>query len=94
MRPSGHAMVGIIFFSMVIAYLIMNEIKGNSLKWAMGIGFVCLVLLIGVSRIVMKVHFPTDILAGFALLAAYSLILFKLYKFLGSRCFDFQGALF
>ncbi|MFJ5751498.1 phosphatase PAP2 family protein [Peribacillus frigoritolerans] len=50
--------------------------------------------LFSVSRIVMKVHFPTDILAGFALGAAYSLILFKLYKFLGSRCFDFQGALF
>lgn len=47
-----------------------------------------------VSRIVMKVHFPTDILAGFALGAAYNLILFKLYKFLGSRCFDIQGALF
>ncbi|MGE7606665.1 phosphatase PAP2 family protein [Peribacillus frigoritolerans] len=82
--PSAHAMVGLIFFSMV-AYLIMNEIKGNSLKWAVGIGFVCLVLLIGVSRIVMKVHFPTDILAGFALGAAYSLTLFKLYEFLGSR---------
>ncbi|WP_458353098.1 phosphatase PAP2 family protein [Peribacillus frigoritolerans] len=82
--PSSHAMVGLIFFSMV-AYLIMNEIKGNSLKWAVGIGFVCLVLLIGVSRIVMKVHFPTDILAGFALGVAYSLTLFKLYEFLGSR---------
>ncbi|MFA1713515.1 phosphatase PAP2 family protein [Peribacillus frigoritolerans] len=82
--PSAHAMVGLIFFSMV-AYLIMNEIKGNSLKWAVGIGFVCLVLLIGVSRIVMKVHFPTDILAGFALGAAYSLTLFKSYEFLGSR---------
>ncbi|MFJ7365011.1 phosphatase PAP2 family protein [Peribacillus frigoritolerans] len=82
--PSAHAMVGLIFFSMV-AYLIMNEIKGNSLKWAVGIGFVCLVLLIGVSRIVMKVHFPTDILAGFALGAAYSLTLFKLYEFLESR---------
>ncbi|MFJ7468552.1 phosphatase PAP2 family protein [Peribacillus frigoritolerans] len=82
--PSAHAMVGLIFFSMV-AYLIMNEIKGNSLKWAVGIGFVCVVLLIGVSRIVMKVHFPTDILAGFALGAAYSLTLFKLYEFLGSR---------
>lgn len=82
--PSAHAMVGLIFFSMV-AYLIMNEIKGNSLKWAVGIGFVCLVLLIGVSRIAMKVHFPTDILGGFALGAAYSLTLFKLYKFLGPR---------
>ncbi|WP_258833152.1 phosphatase PAP2 family protein [Peribacillus frigoritolerans] len=82
--PSGHAMVGLIFFSMV-AYLIMKEIKGSSLKWAVGIGFFCLVLLIGVSRIAMKVHFPTDILAGFTLGAAYSLTLFKLYKFLGSR---------
>lgn len=82
--PSAHAMVGLIFFSMV-AYLIMNEIKGNSLKWAVGIGFVCMVLLICVSRIAMKVHFPTDILAGFTLGAAYSLTLFKLYKFLGSR---------
>ncbi|MFS0604435.1 phosphatase PAP2 family protein [Peribacillus frigoritolerans] len=47
-----------------------------------------MILLIGVSRIIIKVHFPTDILAGFALGAAYSLILFKLYKFLGSRCFE------
>ncbi|MGG3556062.1 phosphatase PAP2 family protein [Peribacillus frigoritolerans] len=80
----GHAMVGLIFFSMA-AYLIMNEIKGNSLKWAVGIGFVCLVLLIDVSRIVMKVHFPIDILAGFALGAACSLTLFKLDEFLESR---------
>ncbi|WP_440970729.1 hypothetical protein ACSS6N_05975 [Peribacillus frigoritolerans] len=45
----------------------MNEMKGNSLKWAMGIGFVCLVLLIGISRIIMKVHFPTDILERFCI---------------------------
>jgi undecaprenyl-diphosphatase len=82
--PSGHAMVGLIFFSMA-AYLIMNEIKGKSLKWAVGIGFVCLLLLTGVSRSVMKVHFPTDILAGFALGAAFSLTLFKLDEFLESR---------
>ncbi|QOS88102.1 MULTISPECIES: phosphatase PAP2 family protein [Peribacillus] len=82
--PSGHAMVGLIFFSMV-AYLIMKEIKGNSLKWAVGIGFVSLILLIGVSRIAMKVHFPTDILAGFALGAAYILTLFNLYKYLGPK---------
>ncbi|MFF2455886.1 phosphatase PAP2 family protein [Peribacillus simplex] len=85
--PSGHAMVGLIFFSMV-AYLIMKEIKGNYLKWAVGLGFVSLVLLIGVSRIAMKVHFPTDILAGFALGAAYILTLFKLYKYPGLKYFE------
>lgn len=77
--PSGHAMLGLIFFSMV-AYFILKEVKGNSLKWVMGIGFVCLVLLIGISRIAMNVHFPTDILAGYALGAAYSLTLINLYK--------------
>jgi undecaprenyl-diphosphatase len=82
--PSGHAMVGLLFFSMV-AYFIIKQVKGDSLKWAAGISFGCLVLLIGVSRIAMKVHFPTDILAGFALGAAYSLTLFNLYKFLGRR---------
>ncbi|WP_375088190.1 phosphatase PAP2 family protein [Peribacillus sp. RS7] len=82
--PSGHAMVGLIFFSMV-AYFIIKEVKGNSLKWVVGIGFLCLVLLIGVSRIAMNVHFPTDILAGYALGVAYILILFNLYKLLGRR---------
>ncbi|MEY9865810.1 undecaprenyl-diphosphatase [Peribacillus sp. B2I2] len=82
--PSGHAMVGLIFFSMV-AYFIIKEVKGNSLKWVVGIGFVCLVLLIGVSRIAMNVHFPTDILAGYALGVAYILTLFNLYKLLGRR---------
>ncbi|MDV7766287.1 phosphatase PAP2 family protein [Peribacillus sp. CSMR9] len=82
--PSGHAMLGLIFFSMV-AYFILKEVKGNSLKWVMGIGFVCLVLLIGISRIAMNVHFPTDILAGYALGAAYSLTLINLYKFVRRR---------
>ncbi|MDM5213832.1 phosphatase PAP2 family protein [Peribacillus sp. NJ4] len=82
--PSGHAMVGLIFFSMV-TYFIIKEVKGNSLKWVVGIGFVCLVLLIGVSRIAMNVHFPTDILAGYALGVAYSLTLFNLYKLLRRR---------
>ncbi|WP_340373025.1 phosphatase PAP2 family protein [Peribacillus sp. FSL E2-0218] len=80
--PSGHAMVGLIFFSL-LAYFIIIEVKRNSLKWVVGIGFFFLILLIGLSRIAMNVHFPTDILAGYSLGIAFTLIWCNLYKLLG-----------
>ncbi|WP_285767639.1 phosphatase PAP2 family protein [Peribacillus sp. SI8-4] len=80
--PSGHAMVGLIFFS-ILAYLIIKEIKRNALKWVVGIGFFVLILLIGLSRIAMNVHFPTDVIAGYGLGVAFTLVLFKLNKLLG-----------
>lgn len=79
--PSGHAMVGMIFFCMV-AYFILKEIKSKSLKWIVGIGFLFLVLLIGMSRIVLRVHFPTDVLAGFALGLGYSISCLSVYQWL------------
>ncbi|MCO0598219.1 phosphatase PAP2 family protein [Peribacillus butanolivorans] len=82
--PSGHSMVGLIFFSM-IAYFIIKEVKSKSLKWGVGISFILLVLVIGISRIALKVHFPTDVLAGFVLGAGYSLTCLYLYQWLERR---------
>ncbi|MCK1992919.1 phosphatase PAP2 family protein [Peribacillus muralis] len=80
--PSGHAMVGIVFYS-ILAYLIIKEVKRNTLKWVVGIGFTFLILLIGLSRISMNVHFPTDVLAGYALGGSFTIVLINLYKVLG-----------
>lgn len=82
--PSGHSMVGLIFFSM-IAYFIIKEVKSKSLKWGVGISFILLVLVIGISRIALKVHFPTDVLAGFVLGVGYSLTCLCLYQWLERR---------
>ncbi|MFD6439760.1 phosphatase PAP2 family protein [Peribacillus sp. NPDC060186] len=82
--PSGHSMVGLIFFSM-IAYFIIKEVKSKSLKWGVGISFILLVLVIGISRIALKVHFPTDVLAGFVLGVGYSLTCLYLYQRLERR---------
>ncbi|MGW6300764.1 phosphatase PAP2 family protein [Peribacillus butanolivorans] len=82
--PSGHSMVGLIFFSM-IAYFIIKEVKSKSLKWGVGISFTLLVLVIGISRIALKVHFPTDVLAGFVLGVGYSLTCLCLYQWLERR---------
>ncbi|MFB7641221.1 phosphatase PAP2 family protein [Peribacillus butanolivorans] len=82
--PSGHSMVGLIFFSM-IAYFIIKEVKSKSVKWGVGISFTLLVLVIGISRIALKVHFPTDVLAGFVLGVGYSLTCLCLYQGLERR---------
>ncbi|MFJ7745648.1 phosphatase PAP2 family protein [Peribacillus sp. NPDC097295] len=79
--PSGHSMVGMIFFCMV-AYFTIKGLKSRSLKWAVGSGFIFLVLLIGVSRIVLRVHFPSDVLAGFALGLAYGICCLSVYQWL------------
>ncbi|AOH53851.1 hypothetical protein ABE28_005775 [Peribacillus muralis] len=79
--PSGHAMVGLIFFS-ILAYLVIKEVKRTSLKWVAGTGSFFLILLIWLSRIAMNVHYPTDVLAVYALGGAITIILFNLYRVL------------
>ncbi len=63
--PSGHAMVGIILY-MVVAYFILKEIKMPSIKWLIGVWVARLIFLVGASRVVLQVHFPSDVFGGFA----------------------------
>jgi undecaprenyl-diphosphatase len=63
--PSAHAMVGMILY-IVVGYFIVKELKTASAKWIVGLILGLLVFLIGVSRIVLHVHFPSDVFGGFA----------------------------
>ena len=64
--PSGHSSGALLFFgslSIIAIYLIKNHYWRN-----LTIGVcVILTLLIGISRIYVQVHYPTDVLAGFML---------------------------
>ncbi len=62
--PSGHAL-GSFCFYIALAWLITSRIKNRGLKILIWIFAPTLVLLIGVSRIYLGVHFPSDVLAGF-----------------------------
>jgi membrane-associated phospholipid phosphatase len=62
--PSGHAFMSFVFYGMLI-YIINLEVKN---KWLKGILFFILGLIIisiGVSRVYLRVHYASDVIAGF-----------------------------
>jgi membrane-associated phospholipid phosphatase len=63
--PSGHAMIGMILY-MLIAYFIIRDLNARGAKWVTGILAGIWIFLMGISRIVMQVHYPSDVVAGFA----------------------------
>lgn len=62
--PSGHAMISILFFG-TISYVISNSnIKYNKIiRWSLAI----FIILIGISRIYLGVHYASDIIGGYLL---------------------------
>lgn len=68
--PSGHSMISMAFYGLFI-YLIYKKINNKYLKWTLIILLSILIILIGVSRIYLGVHYASDVCAGFLLSIAY-----------------------
>ncbi|MBP1040448.1 phosphatase PAP2 family protein [Vagococcus sp. BWB3-3] len=70
--PSGHAMGSMLFYGTLIVILPIL-ISNPRLRLAAQILLGLLILLVGISRIYVGVHYPTDILGGYLLGAAWIL---------------------
>lgn len=71
--PSGHAMTSIVVYG-TLAFLIARLAPTRLLRrltWALAI---VVILLIGWSRLYLGVHYPSDVLAGFVMGAAWAVI--------------------
>jgi len=63
--PSGHSLFSVCFYG-VLAWLITARIRNRSAQILIWSLTVSLVLLIGLSRIYLGVHYPSDVIAGYA----------------------------
>lgn len=71
--PSGHAMVSIVLFGM-LTYFLLLFYKSNWAKIITALFFTVVILCIGVSRIYLGVHYPSDVIAGFSAGGAWLII--------------------
>jgi len=63
--PSGHALFSASFFG-GLAVLVSHRVRHRLLRVLVWTGAVAIVALVGLSRIYLGVHYPSDVLAGYA----------------------------
>jgi membrane-associated phospholipid phosphatase len=64
--PSGHATSGFIFYGLLV-YLIWKSKLKQVYKYIFGAILILIALLIGFSRIYLKLHYLSDVVAGFCI---------------------------
>lgn len=82
--PSGHAFMSFSFFALIF-YIIH---KAKIATWQKAILFFCLgivVLMIGLSRIYLRVHYATDVIAGFCIGFMWIIIALGILQLLEKR---------
>jgi undecaprenyl-diphosphatase len=73
--PSGHAMVAAAVY-LTIGLMLAETQKRRAVRVYLMLFFITLVLLIGSSRVYLGVHWPSDVLAGWTIGAAWALAMF------------------
>ena len=71
--PSGHSMNSMAFYGFLI-YLIYIKIENKYIKWALISILSVLIILVGISRIYLGVHYTSDVLAGFLISIVYLIL--------------------
>ena len=71
--PSGHSMISMAFYGFII-YLIYKYVKNKYLKWILIAFLSILIILIGISRIYLGVHYTSDVIAGFLIAISYLIV--------------------
>lgn len=77
--PSGHAMGSMIIFGAILFLVVQYFPRKVPLKWTVGFITVFFILFIGLSRVYLGVHYPSDVLGGYSLGAAWLLLSIGLF---------------
>lgn len=77
--PSGHSMAAMSFYGFLI-YITFRSNLSSKYKWMISVLLSVLILLIGISRIYLGVHYASDVIAGFCISVSYLIIFTKMIK--------------
>jgi membrane-associated phospholipid phosphatase len=77
--PSGHAMISASFYGLLI-YLVQTHVQRPWQRWLLTTALAGLILLIGLTRIYLRVHYATDVLAGFTAGVVWLLVAIPVLK--------------
>jgi undecaprenyl-diphosphatase len=89
--PSGHAMLSAVTYLTLGAMLSEAERDLSRRTYILALA-ACLTVLIGSSRVYLGVHYPTDVLAGWVVGAAWAMVCLSLARLLGRRGRNGSGA--
>lgn len=62
--PSGHALMSVTFYGLII-YIASEKFKTLLPKILTALFFIFLIFIIGISRVYLRVHYASDVIAGF-----------------------------
>lgn len=85
--PSGHSFAAMSFYGLMI-YLIWRRVRNDWIRIVTTILFAVIIFLVGLSRIMLRVHWLSDVLGGFTLGLAWlvcSIVLTYAIQSLGRR---------
>lgn len=82
--PSGHAMTSITFFGLFI-YLTLKYIRSPFLKVLLVVLLLSFIVIIGYSRVYLRVHYPSDVLAGYCMGTIWLVLCLWLLKRIETR---------
>lgn len=82
--PSGHAMMSAVVYLTLGALICSNRLPRSAKLYVMGTA-ILITMLVGLTRLYLGVHWPSDVLAGWALGAAWALLSWIVVRALESR---------
>jgi undecaprenyl-diphosphatase len=82
--PSGHTLSSFIFCCIIIFILFNGKWKAMY-KWILSVFLIVFAVTIGISRIVLRAHYPTDVIASFCLGIIWTILSFWIFTFLNRK---------
>lgn len=77
--PSGHSMISCAFYGLII-YFINKKIENKKIKIISSLLLSLLIILIGISRVYLGVHYVSDVIGGFTVSIAYLMVFIKIME--------------